>query len=115
MEYKDKEETLSKVKQQKADLRCELLELRRDYIKQKEKLEKLESNKSSKAEMAKLHSEIESCRGKEEKLIKENARLNTELRKAEEKLQQLGEDVIEIYTEQSWRSSNRAENQPGAS
>ncbi|KAK6745162.1 hypothetical protein RB195_011714 [Necator americanus] len=86
-------EESNKVKQQKADLRCELLELRRNYNRQKEKLEKLETSKMNEAEVVKLQAELKSYRSREENLQKENSRLSKELRDAEEKLRQLEETL----------------------
>ncbi|EYB95001.1 hypothetical protein Y032_0165g52 [Ancylostoma ceylanicum] len=109
-------EESNKIKQQKADLRCELLELRRDYTRQKEKLEKLESNKIDEKEVAKLRSDLESYRTKEENLQKENSRLTMELRNAEEKLRQAEEtlrstrhEVGELTVEQKINQELREE------
>ncbi|VDK50012.1 unnamed protein product [Cylicostephanus goldi] len=77
------------VKQQKADLRCELLELRRDYNRQKEKLEKLEAKSVDESEIEKLRCDLESCRKREERLQKEVERLKEALGKAEEEREQL--------------------------
>ncbi|VDL74250.1 unnamed protein product [Nippostrongylus brasiliensis] len=90
-------EEASKVKQQKAALRCELLELKREHTKQKERLEQLESTrKMDDEEVPKLRSELEMSRKRIDQLEREGSRLREELRAAEGKAKELKEQVGRI-------------------
>nr|CDJ85824.1 Pleckstrin homology and Citron domain containing protein [Haemonchus contortus] len=84
-------EESNKIKQQKAALRCELIELRRDYNKLKEKLEKMESIKVDAEEVEKLRAELDSSHRREEHFKIEEARLKEELQSMQEKVRELEE------------------------
>ncbi|KAK6011372.1 hypothetical protein OSTOST_23548, partial [Ostertagia ostertagi] len=102
-------EESNKIKQQKAALRCELIALRRDYNKQKEKLEELESNKTVKLESNKmdgkelenLRAELSSSRRREEHLKSEETRLKDELQSAQQKIKELEDALSSAQQEQS--------------
>ncbi|WKY02708.1 hypothetical protein Q1695_016178 [Nippostrongylus brasiliensis] len=87
-------EEASKVKQQKAALRCELLELKREHTKQKERLEQLESTrKMDDEEVPKLRSELEVVRKRIDQLEREGSRLREQLSAAEGKAKELEEQL----------------------
>ncbi|KAE9414700.1 hypothetical protein Angca_006638 [Angiostrongylus cantonensis] len=109
-------EESNKIKQQKADLRCELLELRRDYNKQKDKLQRLEQNQMNAEEIEKLRSELESCRLREDSFKKMEGRLLDQLHSSEEKVKELEKslssmraDVVDLSLEKGINRELREE------
>ncbi|KAK6057136.1 hypothetical protein COOONC_05348, partial [Cooperia oncophora] len=93
-------EESNKIKQQKAALRCELIGLRRDYNKQKEKLELLESKKMDEKEVENLRAELDSSRRREENLKGEVTRLKSELQSEQQKAKELGDALSSAQQQQ---------------
>ncbi|PIO61353.1 phorbol esters/diacylglycerol binding domain protein, partial [Teladorsagia circumcincta] len=103
-------EESNKIKQQKAALRCELIALRRDYNKQKEKLEELESSKMDGKELERLLAELASSRRREEQLKSEETRLKNDLQSAQQKIKELEEaQQSEMSVEQNINRELREE------
>ncbi|KIH49455.1 hypothetical protein ANCDUO_20470, partial [Ancylostoma duodenale] len=131
MEYKEKEDTLSKQLAEARDsaeaAKIELAALQKKLVDIEgssslthqyllEESNKFESSKIDEKEVVKLRTDLESHRTKEENLQKENSRLTMELRSAEEKLRQAEEtlrstrhEVGELTVEQKINQELREE------
>ncbi|VDO43999.1 unnamed protein product [Heligmosomoides polygyrus] len=73
--------------------------MRRDFNKQKEKLEKLEANQADQEKMSDLRSELDSSRKREQELESENASLKQELEVLQQRVKEL-EDALDSARQQ---------------